>query len=232
MSPEQVEDKEADARSDIFAFGAVLYESATGRKAFEGRTTVSVLAAVMERQPPPISTLQPMIPAALDRIVKTCLAKNPDERFQSIHDLSLHLAWIAEAGLQPSTIVPTTTPRKVFKITAGSIAASSFILAAGLAAALYLRSPRPESIIRSSLMPPAGTAFEPYNLALSPDGIRLAFVALGPDGRDSLWVRSLSSASAQQLNGTEGAMYPFWSPDSHRIGFLPAPPAPAVQLGT
>ena len=232
MSPEQVEGKETDARSDIFAFGAVLYESATGKKAFEGKTTASVVAAVMEHQPPPVSSLMPTMPAALDRIVSTCLAKDPDERFQSAHDLSLQLAWVAEAGSQDSAIVPATAAlRRASPATAWSIAALFFLLAIALATILYLRPSRPEPLIRSSLMPPAGAAFEPYNFAVSPDGERLAFVALGSDGMDTLWVRSLSSANAQQLNGTEGAKYPFWSPDSHRIGFFASTSSTAGAVG-
>jgi serine/threonine protein kinase len=231
MSPEQVEGKEIDARSDIFAFGAVLYESATGKKAFEGRTTASVVAAVMEHQPPPISTLNPMMPAALDRIVRTCLAKDADERFQSAHDLSLQLAWVAEAGSQSSAIVSKTAAlRRASPVTAWSIAALSLLLAIALAAILYLRPSRPEPAIRSSLMPPAGVAFEPYNFAVSPDGERLAFVALGSDGTDTLWVRSLSSANAQQLNGTEGAKSPSGLLTATESDSLPALPAQPEQL--
>ena len=232
MSPEQVEGNEADARSDIFAFKSMLYESATGKKAFEGKTTASVVAAVMEHQPPPISSLDPMMPAALDRIVRTCLAKDPDERFQSAHDLSLQLAWLAEAGSQSSAILAATGPlRRAPQVTAWSIAAFFSLLATALAAILYLRPSRPEPLIRSSLMPPAGATFEPYNFAVSPDGERLAFVALGSDGMDTLWVRRLSSANAQQLSGTEGAKYPFWSPDSHRIGFFASTSSTAGAVG-
>ncbi len=110
MSPEQVEGKEADARSDIFALGAVLYEMATGQRAFEGKTTASVIAAVLERDPPPVSTVQPMSPPALDRVVKTCLAKDPDERFQNVHDVKLQLKWIAEGGSQTGVPVPGRRP--------------------------------------------------------------------------------------------------------------------------
>ena len=112
MSPEQVEGKEADARSDIFALGAVLYEMATGHRAFEGKTTASVIAAVLERNPPPVSTVQPMSPPALDRVVKTCVAKDPDERFQSVHDVKLQLQWIAEGGSQAGVPIPVAARRK------------------------------------------------------------------------------------------------------------------------
>lgn len=98
MAPEQVEGKPADARTDIFAFGAVLYEMATGRKAFSGKSQATIIAAILSAEPAPISSLQPMTPPALDRIVKTCLAKDPDDRFQTAHDLKLELQWIAEAG--------------------------------------------------------------------------------------------------------------------------------------
>jgi len=112
MAPEQMEGKEADARSDIFSFGAVLFEMATGKRAFEGKTTASVIAAILEREPPPISTMQPMSPPALDRTVKICLAKDPDERFQSAHDVKLQLEWIRDAGSQAGVAAPVVAHRK------------------------------------------------------------------------------------------------------------------------
>ena len=112
MSPEQIEGKEADARSDIFALGAVLYEMVTGKRAFEGKTAASAMAAVLEREPTPISSVQPMTPPALERLVKTCLSKDPDERWQTAHDVKLQLRQIAEGASQASTAVITVPQRK------------------------------------------------------------------------------------------------------------------------
>jgi serine/threonine protein kinase len=114
MSPEQVEGKEADARSDIFALGAVLYEMTTGKRAFEGKSAVSVAAAILEKEPEPIKTLQPMTPPALERAVKKCMAKDPDQRWQNAGDLGSELSWILESGAQPGTIAtpPLTGSRR------------------------------------------------------------------------------------------------------------------------
>ncbi|HEV2490384.1 MAG TPA: protein kinase, partial [Candidatus Acidoferrales bacterium] len=220
MSPEQLEGKEADERSDIFALGAVLYEMATGRRAFEGKSQTSVIAAILEREPPPISSLQPMSPPQLDHVVKLCLGKDPDERFQSAHDVKLQLELIRDAGSQagvPASVVARRELRERVWMGATAILA---IVAALLAYGFIERAPQPMQATRSSLLPPNGTSFAQYNFAVSPDGTRLAFVATDLNGKNMLWVRSLSASNAQQLNGTDDAMYPFWSPDSSHIGFF------------
>jgi serine/threonine protein kinase/Tol biopolymer transport system component len=220
MSPEQLEGKEADARSDIFALGAVLYEMATGRRAFEGKSQTSVIAAILEREPPPISSLQPMSPPQLDRVVKLCLAKDPGERIQSAHDVKLQLEWIRDAGSQAGVPAPVVAHRKHRERIAWLAAALLTMTTVLLAIGYFLRAPQPTAMFRSSLEPPSGTSFVSYNFAVSPDGTRLAFVATDANGKNTLWVRSLSAASAEQIAGTDGAAYPFWSPDSHHVGFF------------
>jgi serine/threonine protein kinase/Tol biopolymer transport system component len=219
MSPEQVEGLELDARSDIFSFGAVVYEMLTGQRAFAGNTSSSVIAAILERSPRPVSALLPTSPPALDRIVKTCLAKNPDERWRSAADLRLQLDGLREElqAAPPPTAVQT--PHFVHRIAWPLVLL--FAAATAWLAALHFRplSASPP-LVRLSLLPPPGASFLPYSFAIAPDGSHLAFVALGPDGQTNLWVRGLASANAQQLSGTEGALYPFWSPDSLHIGFF------------
>jgi Tol biopolymer transport system component len=211
MAPEQLEGRDADARSDIFAFGAVLYEMVTGRRAFAGKTQASVIAAILAADPPPVS------PPAMDHLVKTCLAKDPEDRRQTMHDVKLELKWIAEGG--GSQAKPLSPPKLVWL---PWILAAAILLAALPFVIAYFRgAPDETRAVRSLILPPQKASFTGIgNLAVSPDGRRLAFVAVGSDGANLLWVRSLDSLSAQSLNGTDGALYPFWSPDSRFIGFF------------
>ena len=230
MAPEQLEGQPADARTDIFAFGVLLYEMLTGRRAFEGTSQASVISAILSSDPPPISVLQPLSPPALDRVVKKCLAKDPDKRWQSAHDLTSELQWIAESGLQTAVAAPgvdTQARSRARTRLFGWIAAAVFLATTlGLAAALYLRrAPVDTRVYRSTFVPPdnADIGLPPTNLlALSPDGRRLAFVANDANGRVVLWVRELAALAAQPLADTEGAAGPFWSPDSRFIAFSAA----------
>src|SRR5215831_16842014 len=197
MAPEQLEGKEADARSDIFSFGAVLYEMATGKKAFQGKTTASVIAAVLASEPVPISTLQPMSPPALDRVVKTCLAKDPDERFQSAHDLNLQLKWIAEAGSQAGVPAPVVARRKSHEKIAWALV-GVLLAAVVVGVAAYLRLARtPAQVIVAEIPPPEKTRTVGADvswispLAVSPDGRSLAFTAIDQTGKRNLWLRPL-----------------------------------------
>jgi Tol biopolymer transport system component len=219
MAPEQLEMKEADARSDIFSFGAVLYEMATGKKVFEGKTTASVIAAVLASEPVPISTLQPMTPPALERVVKTCLAKDPDERFQNAHDLNLQLKWIAEAGSQAGVPAPVVKRRKSRERLAWALA-GVFLIVAAAGVGAYLRLARtPAQVIVSEIPPPEKARDVGGDLVISPDGHSLAFTVTDQAGKIALWVRPLGALSAHPLEGTEGATYPFWSGDGRSIGF-------------
>jgi Tol biopolymer transport system component/tRNA A-37 threonylcarbamoyl transferase component Bud32 len=225
MSPEQVEGKPADARSDIFALGAVLYEMTTGQRAFEGKTPASAMAAVLEREPAPITSLQPMTPPAFERLVKSCLAKDPDDRWQTAHDVKLQLRQIFEGGSQiTSSAAVVVAPRKRTSKLAWIVAAVLAVVAALAVFFLYQAEQKQLPVLRVELNPPDKMQF---NLSgdhggpatISPDGRYLVFSAYGPSGAQ-LYLRSLDSTSAQALTGTEGAMFPFWSPDSRSIAFF------------
>ena len=224
MSPEQVEGREVDSRSDIFSFGAVLYEMATGRKAFDGHTAASVIASVLQRNPEPISSLQPMTPPALDRLVRTCLAKDPDDRFQNAHDLKLQLEWIRDAGSQAGVAAPVAARRKARQWLGWGFGVIGIALAVAFAFAWFRASSVPVQSIRSLIPAPEKVSFafdQPSGAPLlSPDGTRLVFPARDASGKEALWVRPLDSLTAQRLEGTEGAKYPFWAPDSRQLGFF------------
>jgi eukaryotic-like serine/threonine-protein kinase len=220
MAPEQLEGRDADGRSDIFAFGAVLYEMATGRKAFEGKSQASLIAAILTAEPPSVSTIQPMTPPAFDRVVRTCLAKDPEDRWQSAHDIASELKWIAQ-GSQAGVAAPVARARVRRERWAWIVAAVA-VLAAVALAALVLRRPAPRALpIRLSLDPPAKAPFESFDhTVVSPDGRTVAFIARFADGKRSIWLRPLESSTATPVAGTEGAIGLFWSPDGTSIGFF------------
>ena len=240
MAPEQLEGQEADARSDIFSFGAVLYEMLAGRQAFVGESLASVISAIMTSQPPPVSTLVAGAPA-LDHILQKCLAKDPEERWQTAHDLAGELKWIVEDRSPPAAAsavaaAPTAGPVQAARSPWRGMAVAgvaALLVAAGVLIGGWLR-PKPvePGAVRFQLAFPEDTApgdgrglaqgpgQGAPQLALSPDGRKLAFVAVDRGARPSLWIRSLDSFSAQRLSGTEGAAFPFWSPDGQFVGFF------------
>ena len=236
MSPEQVEGKEAEARSDIFALGAVLYEMAAGKRAFEGKTAASAMAAVLEREPVPISSLQPATPLAFERLVKNCLAKDPDERWQTAHDVKLQLKQIAEGGSQTSAAAPVTLQRKRGNAWGWSVAAILAVVAVAAMAMAYLANQKQLPVLRLDIVPPQKMRF---NLAgdnagpatLSPDGRYVVFSANGATGTQ-LYLRALDSGTSQALPGTENATYPFWSPDSRSIAFFASEKLKRIDLGS
>ena len=225
MSPEQVEGREVDARSDIFALGTLIYEMATARRAFDGKTSASAIAAILEREPPAISSVQPLAPVALDDIVRGCLAKDPDARWQTAHDVKLQLDAVRRRVSSGITDAPASVAARrpsIRHVIPWAIAAAA-ILVAGATIARNRTAPVPLSPsppVRASLLPPAGHTFTPNDFAISPDGRRVAFVAAGADGVATLWVSSLQTAQADEIAGSEGAVSPFWSADSRWIAFF------------
>jgi Tol biopolymer transport system component len=225
MAPEQLEGKDADARTDLFALGAVLYEMATGRKAFSGKSQASLISSIMKEEPPAISSVQPMTPPAFDRVIRTCLAKDPDDRFQTAHDVKLELQWVVEGGSQVGAPAVVTARRKSRERLAWIVAAAA-VVAAGVATFGYLRrAPAQARPMRTSLLLPEKISLDSSGAAtgavtISPDGRFITFSASVDGGRNQLWIRSLEERAARPLPGTEGGDWPFWSPDSRFIAFF------------
>ncbi|MBZ5536863.1 MAG: serine/threonine-protein kinase [Acidobacteriia bacterium] len=223
MSPEQVEGKEADSRSDIFSFGAVLYEMVTGRRAFPGKSRSSAASATLEKGPEPIRTLQPMTPPALDRAIRRCLSNDVENRWQSARDLLLELKWVAEAGSQASGPAPVVPHRKVrerlTQIAAAILTVTTIVFAIGF---VLSRPKLPQPMHLSAEIGADATLFTNWGPAaiFSPDGTRLAFVASGADQKQRIYIRFFDQLQATAVSGTESGRDPFFSPDGQWLGFF------------
>ncbi len=223
MAPEQLEGQDADARTDLFAFGAVLYELLAGRKAFEGKTSTSLIGAILKDEPPPVSSLRPLSPASLDRVVKKCLAKDPDARWQSAHDLHDELAWIASDTTSHAAVAAATT--RPWRDRAGWIAAMivAIVSAAAWGLGAGMRgTPRGADgqEMRLQIATPPGASL--VGFAISPDR-RMLVYRMTIENRSALSMRSLDSETVRALAGTEDAEgTPFWAPDGRAIGFFAA----------
>jgi serine/threonine protein kinase len=229
MAPEQLEGKQTDARTDIFAFGALLYEMLAARKPFSGDSQASLITSIMASDPPPVSTVQPMTTPALERVIRKCLAKSPEQRWQTARDLMSELQWISEGGSQAGLPAPAIIRRRSRMrtgwITAGAAALLLLPLAA-LAVLHFREQPPVQNAVRFDFALPPNTVMRSIDIPTpSPDGQRIVFSAVtssGGERQSRLWLRSLNSPALQSIAGTEDAVLPFWSPDGRQIGFVAA----------
>ena len=229
MAPEQLEGKEADARTDIFAFGTVVYEMVTGRKAFEGQSQASLIAAILEHEPPVMSSIQSLAPPILDHIVTTALAKDPDRRWVSAGDVCRQLLWVVDRGFQvdlPKGAPAKNSTRDRRLALAGWIAAA---LMTGVAIWSLVRVQPSPSPVRLTLAVPAPYALVDEGVALSPDGRDLVYVGIQQGGslsattgsiQTQLFRRRLGEFEAMPIPGTDGGLRPFLSPDGQWVGFF------------
>ena len=223
MAPEVLQGTEADARSDIFSLGCVLYEMLTGRRAFEGKSQLSVFTAILEKDPDPVTNTQPLTPQMLDLVIRGCLAKDTGQRFQSAHDVAMNLNSIASLrSLPPEKELPS---RPVTSRIRWLISLGVAIVLGALAGFLLQRPSHAGAAVRAALNPPPNSHFRLTSDAagppmLSPDGSYVAFTATGPDGKTSLWVRPMNAADAHALPDTNDAIFPFWAPDGRSLGFF------------
>ena len=223
MAPEQLEGRETDVRSDLWALGCVLYEMLTGRRAFEGKSQASLIGSIMHAEPAPIPTLAPLTPPQLESLVRACLTKDPEERIQTAHDVKLQLGWIAQSSSQSSGVAAAPAVRRVVKRETVAWAVAAVAIAIAAPGYFLWRPPNDGALGGEPLRfviptPPAVVTMDMPRI--SPDGRAITFAALDTLNRTMVWVRPLSSLTANPIPGTEGARSPFWSPDGKFLGFI------------
>jgi Tol biopolymer transport system component len=224
MAPEQIQGQPADARSDIFALGAVLYEVATGRRAFAGPTAMSIAGSILHEDPPSFAEAKVQVPPAFARLVNTCLAKDPASRWQTAQDVATQLAGIEEDARTPTGAIAAQIPRSRASWWPWAVAAAAVTVAAVVWVRQDGSGVAPAAPVELQLVPPADNTYffhvEATTFALSPDGTRLAFVARDQAGVARIWIRSLAAIDAKPIAGTERAVSMFWKPDGQSIGFF------------
>lgn len=219
MSPEQLEGKEADVRSDIFAFGATLYEMLAGRRAFEGESRASLIGSIMKDEPRPLSEIQPTSPPVMDRLIRKCLRKNPEDRWQSAKDLKDELEWIASAGSQAG-VAKFITSKRLWRFRLSWLLTVLTTAATVVLGYLLLSQEKPQTHTMRFCVPLPQQVIEAQWPQISPDGRLLAFLATDSSGTRSIWIRPLNGLTAYPLPGTEKALRPFWSPDGRYLAFF------------
>ena len=225
MAPEQLEGKEADARTDLFAFGSVVYEMVTGKKAFEGASQASLVGAIMNSQPQSMSALEAMTPPAFDYLVRTTLAKDPDDRWQTAHDVMGQIKWIVEGGTQVGIPAPVAGQRRKKQRLAWSLVALLALSTLGIGIlSLALLNVEPPSTSRLAINLPEEFSLtiggDSKSLAISPDGQRIVYRGRNPDGQAQLYSRFLDQLVVEALPGTEDAYQPFFSPSGDWLAFF------------
>jgi len=221
ISPEQLRSKPADHRSDIFSFGAILYEMLSGRRAFRGESTADTMSAILREDPPDLSGTNKLINPALERVVNHCLEKNPEERFNSARDLAFSIEALSGSTNVSSSMIIGERPaarRQLLAFLPWAIAGLFLLAALTLAFLYFRRAPADQRPVRFTISMPEKVT-EIFGPVVSPDGRTIAFLAT-LEGKRFIYVRPLDSVAAHRLNGTEDAYLPFWSPDSRYLGFF------------